>query len=86
MKRKKAAALKYQPGYNAPVITALGAGEIAEKIIDTALKNDVPIIENGDLTEALSKVSVGDNIPSELYQAVAEIIAFIYRLNDEENY
>jgi flagellar biosynthesis protein len=85
MKRKKAAALKYDKTYRAPVVTAVGFGHLAEKIIETAQKSDVPIIENSELVDSLSQIPVGESIPPELYEAVAEIIAFIYRLNSEKN-
>src|SRR3712207_8272088 len=65
-KRRKAAALKYESTYEAPVVTAAGAGQIAEKIIDKAKESDVPIVENKELTELLTKVDVGDNVPAEL--------------------
>jgi flagellar biosynthesis protein len=81
MKRKKAAALKYDNIFSSPTVTAVGFGEIAERIIEEAENNNVPIIENTALTENLTKLSIGQNIPIELYEAVAEIIAFIYSLD-----
>lgn len=84
MKRKKAAALRYDKSYSSPVVTAVGFGQIAENILDTAKSNDVPIIENSDLVDSLSLIPIGQSIPSELYDAVAEIIAFVYSLNDEK--
>ncbi|KMT20859.1 EscU/YscU/HrcU family type III secretion system export apparatus switch protein [Clostridium cylindrosporum] len=81
MKRKSAAAIKYEKGLSAPVVTALGFGHVAEKIINAAIDSDVPIIENEDLVSSLSSVSVGDNIPKELYEIVAEIIAYVYSLD-----
>ena len=83
MKRKGAAALKYDKTYKAPVITAIGFGHIADKIIETANENNVPIVENSDLMNSLGQLPIGQSIPPDLYEAVAEIIAFIYRLNDE---
>jgi flagellar biosynthesis protein len=85
MKRKKAAALKYDKKYNVPVVTAVGFGQIAERIIKTANENYIPIVENSDLAESLSKLPLSQSIPSELYEVVAEIIAFIYKLNDEKS-
>lgn len=81
MKRKKAAALKYDNVFTSPTVTAIGFGEIADRIIKEAEKNNVPIIENTGLTENLTKLPIGQNIPIELYEAVAEIIAFIYSLD-----
>jgi flagellar biosynthesis protein len=75
--RRKAAALKYELNYEAPVVTAAGMGYIADKIIEEAEKNDVPIVYNKELAELLTNVDVGNHIPSELYNAVAEVIAYI---------
>jgi flagellar biosynthesis protein len=77
MSRKRAAALKYEKGYSSPVVTAIGYGDIAEKIIQKAHESNIPLIENEELVNNLCKLSVGQDIPSELYQAVAEIIAYI---------
>lgn len=84
MKRKKAAALKYDNVFSTPSVTAVGFGEIADKIIEEAEKNNVPIVENASLTENLTKLSIGQEIPFELYEAVAEIIAFIYSLDNKQ--
>lgn len=81
MKRKKAAALKYDNVFSSPTITAVGFGEIADRIIKEAENSNVPVIENSTLADDLTKLSVGQNIPVELYEAVAEIIAFIYSLD-----
>lgn len=80
-KRRKAAALKYESTYEAPIVTAAGAGQIAEKIIDKAKENDVPIVENKELTELLTKVDVGDNVPAELYDAVASVLAYVLEID-----
>lgn len=84
--RKKAVALKYDKGYKAPIVTAIGFGEIAEKIINSAKESNVPIINNETLAEELSKVSIGQNVPVELYETVAEILAFIYNLNSKQTF
>lgn len=83
--KKKAAALKYDKNYPAPKVTAIGLGEIAQKIIDTAEKSNVPIIVNEELANNLCSLSVDDYIPLELYETVAQILAFIYALNDTKN-
>lgn len=75
--RKKAAALKYEAGYEAPVVTAAGVGFVADKIIEEAKNNNVPVVIDEELTELLTNVNVGDSIPPELYEAVAKIIAYI---------
>lgn len=79
--RRKAAALKYQESFNAPVVSAQGMGNIADTIIETAEENDVPIVYNKELTDLLCNVDVGEAIPYELYDAVADIIAYITDLD-----
>lgn len=76
-KRKKAAALRYEQGYEAPVVTAAGMGYVADKIIENAEKANVPIVYDKELTDLLSSVDVGDSIPFELYDAVAKVIAYV---------
>lgn len=83
MKRKKAVALKYNKEYKAPVVTAVGFGEIAERILNKAKENDIPIVEDAVLVDKLSKVEPSSHIPEELYEAVARIIAFIYSLDEK---
>lgn len=81
-----AVALKYNiDEMEAPVVVAKGAGEIAEKIKEIARENGVPIIENPPLARAIYRLSeVGDEIPVELYRAVAEVIAQVYRMKRVE--
>ena len=77
---KKAVALKYERGKdNAPRIIAKGKGYIGEKIIQIAKEHNIPIKEDPVLAEALSQIEINQEIPPELYKAVAEILAFIYR-------
>lgn len=77
-----AVALEYKrEKMNAPVVIAKGKGIIAEKIIEIARKHNIPLVENRWLAQMLYKlVEVGEEIPVKLYQAVAEILAYIYRL------
>lgn len=75
--RRKAAALKYEKNFEAPVVTAAGAGFIADKIIKLAEEASVPVVSNKELTELLLNVNIGDYIPSELYEAAAYIIAYV---------
>lgn len=70
-------------GYNAPTVSAKGEGEIARQILEVATENDIPIYQNGQLTQLLSRVELDNEIPRELYVAVAEVIAFAYRLQDK---
>jgi flagellar biosynthesis protein len=84
-KVRLAAALKYDPQKEAaPVVTAKGRGTIAEKIIDIAKKNRIPIKEDPGLIQILSKLEVDEQIPPVLYKAVAEILAFVYSLNEKK--
>jgi flagellar biosynthetic protein FlhB len=77
-----AIALKYERGkMMAPVVVAKGAGEIAGKIREVARSAHVPIVEDKPLAQALYKsVDIGESIPEQLYKAVAEILAYVYRL------
>lgn len=76
-KAKTAVALAYEPGDAAPKILATGKGEVAERIIKTAEENDVPFYKDNKLAETLSKLEIGDTIPPELYDVVAEILVFV---------
>jgi flagellar biosynthesis protein FlhB len=76
-----AIALKYEEGMRAPAVVAKGAGFIAQKIKSLAVENDIPLMENKPLARAMYKsTEIGDFIPAELYRAVAEILAYVYRL------
>lgn len=75
----KAAALKYD-GKNAPTVVAKGIGSVAQKIIDIADENNIHIHNDPLLLEVLSKLELGEEIPEQLYLAVAKIIAFAYFL------
>ncbi len=81
-KKKSAVALRYEPGKDsAPRITAKGQGSIAEKIIEIAKEAGVPIKEQADLVEVLSKLDLYSEIPPETYVIVAQILAWVYELN-----
>ncbi len=83
-KQRKAAALRYQRGsHTAPAIVAKGKGSVADRIIALAREHGVPIREDHNLVEALSTLDLDSEIPPELYKAVAEVLAFIYRLSGE---
>ncbi|MBU1105464.1 MAG: flagellar biosynthesis protein FlhB [Candidatus Riflebacteria bacterium] len=79
-----ACALRYDPDNdNAPLLVAMGTGLIARKIKEIAKENNVPIIENKPLARQLHKMlEVGDEIPSDLYAAVVEILAQVYRMKN----
>ncbi len=80
-KSEKAAALKYRHGKDsAPKLVAKGKGKVAEKIIEIAKAHGIPVQEDEELVEFLSMLDLYQEIPPELYRAVAEILAFIYSL------
>ena len=72
-------------GVNAPVVTAKGSGAAGEKIIQLAKEHGIPLHENADLANALSHIPMGDAIPYELYAIVAEVLAFVYTLDEERS-
>ena len=80
-KRQLAIALHYEKGSGAPRVIAKGKGTIGAKIIEVAKAHDIPIEENELLAGALSNVEIGDEIPAELYKAVAEVLIFVLRLS-----
>jgi flagellar biosynthesis protein len=84
-KRSKAAALKYKPGEDtAPKVVAKGSGSIAEKILQIAREHKVPLKEDPQLVEVLSAIDLNREIPPELYKAVAEVLAFVYRMSKKD--
>ena len=76
-KDKTAVAIAYEPGEAAPKILATGKGLVAEKIIETAKENHVPTYQDNKLADTLSKLKIGDMIPPELYEVVAEVLVFV---------
>jgi len=81
-KRKLATAIKYDGEKDiAPRITAKGQGLVAEKIIELAQKHNIPIKNDPGLVEILSRLDIDEQIPTDVYRAVAEILAFVYGLN-----
>ncbi|QFT88852.1 Flagellar biosynthetic protein FlhB [Bacillus sp. THAF10] len=84
-KRIKAVALKYeQSKKSAPVVNAKGAGLIANNILREAEKNNIPIQKDEALIELLMQVELNDTIPEELYEVIAEVLAYVYSLHSEE--
>lgn len=82
--RKEAIALSYNPQESAgPKITAKGKGKIADNILEQAALHDVPIHEDPNLVQLLGQLDINESIPEDLYQAVAEVFAFIYQLDRE---
>lgn len=84
LKRDAAVALEYDPeSSGAPRVTAKGSGLIAQKIIDLAKKYNIPIKEDPDLVHILSRLELNREIPPAVYRVVAEILAFVYSLNQK---
>ncbi|NOX26158.1 MAG: FhlB domain-containing protein [Deltaproteobacteria bacterium] len=81
---KKAVALRYDREHDSsPAIVGKGAGLMAEKIIALAREHGIPIHPDSDLVEVLSRLNINENIPPDTYIMVAEILAFIYRTNQD---
>ncbi len=76
-KVKQAIALEYDPNEEAPKIVATGKGALAERIIAKAKEASVPVHEDAKLANTLSKLDIGEMIPPELYEVVAEILVFV---------
>ena len=76
-KVRRAVAISYEPEDDAPKVVATGRGHIADRIIDKAKESDVPLHKDSSLVESLSQLELGENIPAELYEVVAEILVFI---------
>ncbi|QDQ01714.1 EscU/YscU/HrcU family type III secretion system export apparatus switch protein [Lysinibacillus fusiformis] len=82
--RKEAIALTYKQGkFDSPMVVAKGKGKVAENILARANEHDVPIYEDPNLVQLLGQLDLNESIPEELYQAVAEVFAFIYRLDQQ---
>lgn len=76
-KPRQAIALEYNPEEDAPKVIASGRGQLAERIIEKAKESDVPIHRDDKLADTLSRLEIGDMIPPELYEVVAEILIFV---------
>ena len=81
---KEAIALEYHPSENrAPRVAAKGTGELAERILELARIHNVPIREDADLTHLLGMLEIEAEIPPSLFRVIAEILAFIYFVNEK---
>ncbi len=81
---KTAVAVRYdQEKRSAPEVVASGKGAVAENIIKAGEEAGIHIQQDPDLVELLAKVDIGQEIPVELYQTVAEVLAFVYRINNK---
>ena len=79
--RRRATALRYEKGERAPRVTATGAGLVAERILAAAREAGIPVRHDAALAEALGKLELGADVPPELWTAVAETLAWAYRLD-----
>lgn len=78
VKRRQAIALEYDPNEdNAPKVIASGKGALADRIIDMAKDNNIPVHKDSKLANTLSRLEIGQEIPPELYEVVAEILVFV---------
>ena len=86
MKKNKtrAVALRYD-GTSAPRVTAKGEGYIARQIIATAKEHGIPLEQNEELTSLLAKVHINEEIPKDLYAAVAQILVFLYYVDEKKS-
>lgn len=85
-KKLKAAALRYRHRKDsAPKVVAKGSGKIAERILQIAFEHNIPIEDDPYLVEVLSNLDLYDDIPPELYRAVAEILVFVYRMSQKDS-
>jgi flagellar biosynthesis protein len=84
--RMKAVAVKYDPSEVAPRVVAKGTGRVAGRIVDKANELNLPVYKDAKLTEDLTKLELGQYIPPELYDAVAQVMVFISDLDKLEEY
>jgi flagellar biosynthesis protein len=83
-KRPAAAALQYDPlKSEPPQVVAVGRGVTAEEIVRVAKEHNVPLYEDAGLVEALARLDISDCVPRELYAVVAEVLAYVYRVDSE---
>ena len=80
----RAVALEYDEANAAPVVTAKGEGFVARRIVEIAQAADVPVVEDAALVSALLSLELGQEIPVELYETVARVLSWIYRLEKGE--
>jgi flagellar biosynthesis protein len=78
---KRAVAIKYTPEQNAPRVVAKGKGHVADNILNTAQSSSVPVYKNQTLVNMLMAVELDREIPPEMYAAVAEVLAYVYRID-----
>lgn len=84
-KTEQAVALQYDSPQELPRVTAVGHDWIAEKIIEIAKENNVPVYQDETLSEMLSKITVGQSVPEESAALIAEVISFLYHADQNIN-
>ncbi len=77
---RKSIALKYERGLPAPFVLARGRGELADRIVDLAERSGVPVVERGELADALYMVDAGNFLPEEFFKTVAELLVFVQNI------
>jgi len=82
-RNKKAVAIRYNPEETAPKVVATGTGYVAKRMLNKADEHSIPTYENKELVEELLKINLGDNIPEELYHAVAQVLAFVAKIDKQ---
>ncbi|MDR3091583.1 MAG: EscU/YscU/HrcU family type III secretion system export apparatus switch protein [Clostridiales bacterium] len=82
----KAVALKYETGDEAPRVVGKGRGYVADKLLEQAKLNSIPVYRDAKLVEELTGISLGDNIPPELYEIVAQVLVFVTDLDKRGKY
>lgn len=75
--KKTAIALEYEPAEQAPKVIASGQGYLAEKILDVARQEEIPVHEDARLARSLREIEIGEYIPPELYQVVADVLVYV---------
>ena len=85
LRKKRAVALHYGADDTAPVVVASGMGYLAEKIVDVAQANGVPVYEDDSLATILSQLRLGQEIPQELYQAIVDIYVYFLSFDPERS-
>lgn len=79
---REVAALRYTPGTDeAPLLLAAGRGYVAEKILAKAEESGIPVVEDADLAHTLTQLAVGQEIPAELYELVAQVLLFVSNMD-----
>ncbi|HBY20212.1 MAG: hypothetical protein A2Y24_00150 [Clostridiales bacterium GWE2_32_10] len=79
---KKVAAISYDKDDIAPKVVAKGQGHVAENILKKSEEHDIPVVKDERLMKMMDNIDIGDYIPEELYEVVAEVLAFVVRLDE----